>query len=349
MVHACPVAYHRRATPYPAEVKLAESADQPQAVEPEAGRSGQPPQRLLPGQWKAVLRSLWRDLNENHVPLTAAGVTFFILLALVPTLNCFVAIYGLFNSPAAAAQQTNLLTGIVPGGGLAIIKDQLVRLATQANHSLGLTLIVSAVIALWSAAAGFRALFEAMNVAYHETETRGFIRVNLMALAATIASAIAAAVVLTAVLFVPVILGVFPIADAFLDGMVRVLAYLAMLAVYVTGIAALYRWGPSRSNARWRWLGPGNILAISGTVAASLLFSWYAGNFGNYASTYGSLGALIAFLTWLWMSVTIIILGASLNAELERRSGHGSSDGANEAAGMPRPSARAHARARNSD
>lgn len=297
---------------------MVDQADEQRARQQGRGRQARAPHCIPLKGWKDIAWRLWHDLNENHVMLTAAGVTFYILLALVPALNCFIAVYGLFNSPDTAAQQVQLLSGIVPSGGLHLIEDQLVRLATQEDRSLSFALLASLGIALWSAAAGFRALFEAMNVAYHETEKRGFIRVNLLTLAATLASAIAATIVLSAVLLIPVILGFIPVGGD-LGWLVRLLGYLAMLAVYVTGIAALYRWGPSRHGARWRWIGQGNVLAVVGTVIVSLLFSWYVGSFGNYGSTYGSLGALIAFLTWIWISVSIVILGASLNAQIEHQ------------------------------
>ena len=258
--------------------------------------------------------------------LVAAGVTFYLLLALVPSLTAFVAIYGLAADQATVVEHLNLLAGVVPAGGLDIIEDQLQRLVTEGATALSWTLAVSLGIALWSASAGVKALFEAMNIAYHEEEDRGFVKLSALGLVFTFAIAVGAALALGAVIVVPIALALLPFADG-IGWLVQIVSYVILLAVLLTGVAALYRWGPARKEAKWRWVTPGAAMAIILIIGASILFSWYVANFGNYNATYGSLGALIGFLTWIWISVALLILGAILNSQVEHQTAQDTTTG----------------------
>lgn len=305
---------------------MADAIDIARAKEPGRGREAERPRQIPPTGWKDIAWRVFNRIQENRVMLAAAGVTYYTLLAIAPSLTCFVVLYGLFNSPATVVGQVDLLTGILPSGGLEILRDQLVRLTSEDNRTLSLTLIVSLAIAVWSAGAGFRALFEAMNVAYNEAEKRHFLFVNLLALVFTIAGTIAAVVAIATVIVIPTLLSFLPIAGRF-DWVVRVSSYVVMLAILIVGVAALYRLGPSREDAKWRWIAPGNVFAVIGVVLTSLIFSWYASNFSDYSATYGSLGALVGFLTWIWLSVTVVIVGAVLNAEVEHQTARDTTTG----------------------
>lgn len=293
---------------------------------PNRGREATSPLHIPPAGWRDISWRVFRGVMEDRVLLTAAGVSFYVLLALVPTLTAFVSIYGLFASQATVIEHVDLLTGLVPDAALNLIRDQLDRLTSENTTSLGLTLLVSLLIALWSAGAGIRAMFEAMNVAYHEAEKRNIIVVHFTALIFTIGAAIAALLVIATVVFVPVILSFVPGAGG-LKWLVRIASYVVMLAVLSFGIAALYRWGPSRNDAKWRWITPGTALAVIGLGIGSISFSWYVTNFNDYGAAYGSLGALIALLTWVWISASIVILGAELNSEIEHQTARDSTTG----------------------
>jgi len=305
---------------------MIDSIDLERSREPGRGREAARPRAIPLEGWKDIGWRLFWSVLENRVMLIAAGVTYYSLLAMVPALNCFVVLYGLFNSPAQVVDQVDLLSGILPEGGLEILREQLIRLTSEDRGTLSLTFLVSLVIALWSAGAGFRALFEAMNAAYKENEKRNIIEVNLLALGFTVAGTIAAIIVITTVVVIPPVLRAFAFGGS-VDWLVRVASYGAMLAVLVIGLAALYRLGPSRQDARWRWIAPGNILAIVGVIVVSVLFSWYAANFADFGATYGSLGALVGFLTWVWLSMTMVILGAALNAETEHQTARDTTTG----------------------
>jgi membrane protein len=300
--------------------------DQRYANQPGRGRDAEAPTEIpLPG-WKDVLWRLYRAIAEDRILLTAAGATFYILLAIVPTLTAFVSIYGLFNDRASVVDHVELLTGIVPPGVLDIVRDQLTRLTTESNDTLGWAFLFSFAVALWSASAGVKAMFEAMNVAYHEDERRNFFVLNGTALLFTIGGALSAMMVVTVVLVMPQVIAFLPGGKS-LEWTVRVAAYAAMLLVLLSGMAALYRWGPCREDAKWRWITPGALLSVGALGATSILFSWYVANFTDDNATYGSLGAAIGLMTWLWISVTLVIIGAELNSEIEHQTARDSTTG----------------------
>ena len=290
------------------------------------GRDADAPSEIpFPG-WKDVLWRLYRAFAEDRILLTAAGATFYILLAMVPTLTAFVSIYGIFNNRADVIKHVELLIGIVPPGVFEVIREQLTRLTAESNDTLGLTLLFSLAIALWSASAGVKAMFEAMNVAYHESERRNFLVLNGTALLFTLGGALSALMVIAVVLVMPQVIALLPGGKG-LQWTVRVAAYAAMLLVLSGGLAALYRWGPSREDAKWRWITPGALLSVVALGVTSILFSWYVANFTDDNATYGSLGAMIGLMTWLWISVTLVIIGAELNSEIEHQTARDSTTG----------------------
>lgn len=294
-----------------------------------AGGRGQaadnPVQIPAPGL-KDVVWRIYGDITENRILLTAAGVTFYLLLSLVPTLTAFVSIYGLFYDSSNVLDHVDLLRGIVPPGALEIVNDQLTRLTSESSNTLGWTLLVSLGIALWSASAGVKAMFEAMNVAYHEQEKRNFLQVALVAMVFTLCGAIAAVLVIAVVVIMPMLVELLP-GGGGLEWAVRIGSYGAMLVVLSLMIAALYRWGASREEARWRWISPGVVLAVVALGAGSVGLSWYVTNFSDNNATYGPLGAVIGLMTWLWISATVVIIGAVLNSELEHQTARDSTTG----------------------
>jgi membrane protein len=290
------------------------------------GRQAEAPTQIPPRGWKDILFRLWNEVGQDRVMLIAAGVTYYLLLALVPGLTAIVSIYGLFTNPSTVADQVDTFTGIVPSGGLDIIREQLVRLSAQGSATLGLTFFVSLAIALWSSSAGIRALFDAMNVAYGENEKRSFVHITLLVLAFTFGAVLIGAIVITVVVLLPAVLSIIWL-GAGKEWLIRLASYGVLLAVLGMALACIYRYGPSREQAKWRWVTPGATLSVALIVIVSVLFSWYAANFANYDATYGSLGALIGFMTWIWLSVTIVIVGAEVDAEIEHQTAKDSTTG----------------------
>jgi membrane protein len=260
----------------------------------------------------------------------AAGVTFYALLAFVPALTALVSIYGLFADAQSLGQQMNMLQGVVPDEALQIIGEQLTRLAEQGETKLGLASILALAIALWSANSGMKAMFEAMNIAYDEEEKRSYILLTAVTLAFTLATIAATLVLVTLVVILPKVLELIGL-GATAQWASRGGGFALMAVVLVAGLAALYRWGPSRRAAQWRWITPGAIVAIVVIFIASGLFTWYIASFGAYNATYGSLGAVFGFMTWLWIAAIITIAGAELNSEIEHQTRRDTTEGA------PRP------------
>ncbi len=269
-----------------------------------------------PWNFRQIAARVWFEVGDDRALLVAAGVTYYILLALVPSMAVIVSIYGLFTDVATVNSQVNLLVGILPPGGVEIIGEQLKRLTAASQTQLSLTLLVSLLVAFWSAGAGVRALIDAMNIAYDVTDSRPFVRLNLIAVAFTFGMLLTAVALVAVLVVMPTALHFLALGKGF-DWLIRVVAYGLILLLLLVGLDVLYRWGPYREPHRYRWFTPGAILAVIGITVVSVAFSWYAANFSTYNATYGSLGALVGFLTWIWLSVTIIIVGAELNAELE--------------------------------
>jgi membrane protein len=297
------------------------------------GRHARSPAEVPASGWKDILWRTYSEFSDDRVTLIAAAVTYYMLLSLFPTLAAFVSIYGLFADPATVNEHIGMLSAVVPEGGMAIIEEQLTSLTSGGETKLGFALVVSLAIALWSAGSGVKTMFEAMNVAYDETEKRGFIKLSLVALAFVLAGIIGAIALIGAAVAVPLVLNFIGLGEG-LEWLLRIGSFVILLLLLVTGIAALYRFGPSRQEAKWRWITPGAVLAVVVIIIVSVLFSWYAANFGDYDKTYGSLGGLIALLTWMWISVTILIAGAELNAEAERQTKEDSTVGSDDRLGQ---------------
>ncbi|MBA3448232.1 MAG: YihY/virulence factor BrkB family protein [Pseudaminobacter sp.] len=290
------------------------------------GRDAEWPSAIPAPGWRDIGWRIWEEVTEDRVLLIAAGATFYLLLALFPALAAFVSLYGFVADPLTVADHISHLGGLLPSAGLDIIRQQLEALATQNDNALGIGFLTGLAIALWSANNGIKALFDAMNVAYEETEKRGFIRLNLISIAFTLGAILIAIVLLLAVGVVPAVLAYLQ-----LGGWVELLIAWArwpiLLLAVVTGISLIYRYGPSRQPQKWRWLSWGAIMATLVWLAASWGFSFYLQNFADYNATYGSLGAVIGLMTWTWMSVIILIVGAEFNAEMQHQTARDSTTG----------------------
>lgn len=291
------------------------------------GRHADGPSEIPGTGWKSTLWRVYEEIGDDRVTLVAAGVTYYLLLAMVPGLAAFVSLYGLFANPATVGDHLAQLSAFVPGGGMEMVRSQLQRLASKDQTTLGFSLVLSLAISLWSANAGVKSLFEAMNVAYDEREARSLIRLNAVSLAFTLCLIVAALLLIGLVVVLPILLGYLGLGKG-LEWLISGVSLLMAILALSLGIAALYRWGPSRANAKWRWITPGAILTLVVTAIVSLLFSWYTANFGSYDATYGSLGALIGFMTWIWMTMTILIVGGELNSELEHQTARDTTTGA---------------------
>ena len=282
------------------------------------GRFADGPSEIPYLGWRDISIRVYKSLGENRIISLAAGVTFYAILAIFPGLAALVSIYGLFADPSVIADDVNNLRAILPPDVLNIMGEEMQTLIGHGQATLGVTLALSLLISLWSANSGMKALLDALNIVYHETEKRGFVRLNAIALAFTTGMLASGLLALAAVAVLPVALSYLHL-DAATTQLLDNLRWPILLVFIALGVAVIYRYGPSREDARWRWVSWGSIVASVLWIAASMLFSWYTTSFGNYDKTNGSLGAAIVFMTWIWISNIVVLLGAELDAEMEHQ------------------------------
>jgi membrane protein len=296
------------------------------------GRKAESPTEIPAKGWMDIAWRVYEEIGNDRILAVAAGVTFYALLALFPAIAAFVSLYGLFADPGTINDHLASLAGLLPGGAIDVIGEQVKRITSKPGGTLGLAFFSGLAISVWSANAGMKAVFDALNVAYGESEKRNFIWLNLQSLAFTFGALVFLAIGVTVVVVVPVALNYLGLGS--LGGwLIWIGRWPAMFAIILLALAVLYRYGPSRDRPRWRWVTPGSILAAAGWIIFSMLFSWYVGSFGSYNETYGSLGAAIGFLTWVWLSTTIVLVGAELNAEIEHQTKKDTTEGAPEPLG----------------
>jgi membrane protein len=295
-------------------------------LEPGRGRAARRPIEIPPRGWRDVLWRTWKEFNADQIPNVAAGVAFYGILALFPSMAAFVSLYGLFADVGDAQRQLAALAGVLPADSLTFIGKEMTRIAAAKHSSLSATFVVSFLLSIWSANAGVKGLFAGLNAACEEHEKRSFLKLNLISLSFTLLTIAFLALAMAAMVAAPV-----AVERLRLDPGSRVLAGLRwplLLLVVMGGLSAVYRFGPSREHARWRWVTWGSAVAAFGWLLVSLLFSWYVGTFAHYDVTYGSLGAVIGFMTWMWLTALVVLLGAELNAEVEHQTARDTTTGA---------------------
>jgi len=282
------------------------------------GRHAAAPSEIPARGWKDILLRTYRNISDHRVVALAAGITFYSLLAIFPAIAALVAIYGLFADPGTLATHLDNLSGLLPSGAMDVIGDQLTRVASQGRGTLGLTFLVSLGVSLWSANAAIKSIFDTLNVVYSEREKRSFVRLNAISLAFTVAGILFVLLAIGAMVVLPPALRYVGPSDV-TEMILRIGRWPALFVIGALAIAFIYRFGPSREKPQWRWISWGSALAAFGWLAASILFSWYAENFGSFNRTYGSLGAVIGFMMWIWLSAIVILIGAELDAEMEHQ------------------------------
>lgn len=271
---------------------------------------------------KALIRTVQgvaRIVAEAKLGLIAAGVAFFSMLAVFPGVAAVIALFGYFADPHQVLAQVQLLADFLPDEAFAILQGQVQALVAANVSTLGWASAISTLAALWSARAGVAALIEGVN-ATHRADDRGNVHHYLASILLTLILVGVALVALAAGIFVPILLAVVPLGpfSALAIGMAK---WAIGVAVVLFGVGLAYRYGPNRRDFRSAWISPGLLLAVALWAAASVGFSYYIANFSSYNRVYGSIGAVVALLMWFYISAYVILLGAALNAELERHRG----------------------------
>lgn len=294
-------------------------------AEPGRGRLAPAPTKIPAKGWKDVAWRVFREINADQLPTVAAGVTFYTLLALFPAIGVFVSLYGIFADVGAVREQLADMSMVFPREVVSIIGDQMLRLTSQEQSSLSIAFVVSLLLSVWTANAGMKALFNGLNVAYDETEKRNFFVLTATTYGFTFGVLVFLVLMSGLLIGVPVLLdrmGLGAVAGAWIP-----LRWLVLLLVAAGAFTIVYRYGPCRRKARWTWVSLGGAVASVLWLAGSLGFSFYVNNFAHYDATYGSLGAVIGFMMWIWFSVMVVLIGAELNAEVEHQTAIDSTTG----------------------
>lgn len=306
--------------------RAADGDDEPtsEAAARARGRRADSPQEI-PGQgWRSVLLRTKQQTKEDNVTILAAGVAFYLMLALAPALVAVLSVYGFVATPADVARHVNSFGGALPADVRSLVTTQLKSAGRASNSKLGVGLVVGLVAAMIGASKGARSLIETVNIAFDEEEHRGFMKIRLLALLFTAAGLVIMIVALGAITVLPAIgdhLGTGGRVAA------SVLRWPMLALIMIFALSCLYRYAPDRDNARWRWVTPGALVATVLWLLGSALFTLYADHFSSFGDTYGALGAVVVLLLWLFLTAFVILLGAELNAEAERQTEYDSTKG----------------------
>ena len=282
------------------------------------GQEAETPTQIPPRGWWQVVRRAFKESSDDHVPMLAGGVAYFAFLAIFPALIAAITLYGLIADPAEVADQVRSLAGMLPQETQPLIVNQLNAVVSTSGGALGVGLMVSLLAALWSASSATGNLIQAVNLAYDEEETRGFLKLRGIALLLTLGAVVFVLVTLTLVAVVPPLLDALSIGTA---GRVvaQVVRWLLLLGMVITALAVVYRVAPDRDAPRFGWVSVGALVAAALWLIGSALFSVYVNYFGSYNRTYGALAGVVVLMLWLYLTSYIVLLGAEINAEAERQ------------------------------
>jgi membrane protein len=294
-------------------------------AEPRRGRAARRPAAIPLLGWRDILWRTGREISVDRLPAVAGGVTFYTLLALIPAIGAFVSLYGLFADVAEVEKQLRGMASLFPPSVIQIVGEQMTRLAEQKGGKLGVAFVVSLLLSVWSANASMRALFDGVNIAYDEDEKRPLAPRILLTYGFTLCALLYAVAVAAILIATPIALRVARLSA--LEDMLTPVRWLTVLVMTAFAFAVLYRFAPCRARARWRWIWIGATFAAAAWLIGSLGFSFYVGAIAHYDATYGPLGAVIAFMVWVWFSIMAILVGAELNAEIEHQTAVDSTTG----------------------
>lgn len=300
------------------------SSRPPAGSEPDRpGADADSPREIPAAGWKQILLRAWKEAKADNVPIIAGGVAFFAFLAIFPAMIAAITLWGLVVTPQGAAEQAQELTAGLPEDASAILTDQLASVAESGSTGLGIGLVISVLLALWSASGGTGNLIKAVNIAYDEEDGRGFVKAKALALAMTLGAVVFLVSAVGLVAVVP------PVLDQLGLGVVgavlaQVARWVLLVVLVAVALAVVYRFAPDRDDPQLRWASLGAIVATVLWIVASVGFSLYVSNFGEsgYAETYGAVAGVAILMLWLYLTAYIILLGAEINAETERQTDH---------------------------
>ncbi|MCW2720874.1 YihY/virulence factor BrkB family protein [Pseudonocardia sp.] len=290
------------------------------------GDEARRPTEIPPRGWWQIVRRAMRESSDDNVSMLAGSVAYFVFLALFPGLIAAVTLYGLVADPAQIERQVGSLTSMLPREIQPLIVSQLTSIVSGSHGALGVGLVVSLLVALWSASSGTSSLIEAVNLAYDEKETRNFVRRRGLALLLTLGGLVFVLLALALVAVVPLVLNILHL-GLVAAVVAQVLRWVLLVVLVILALAVVYRVAPDRDAPKFRWVSPGSIVATVLWIVGSAAFSFYVDYFSNYNKFYGALAGVVVLLLWLYLTCYIVLLGAEINAEAERQTRRDSTEG----------------------
>ena len=300
--------------------------DQALARDDGRGRDAEHPRQLTASGWRDILWRVKEETGKDNISMIAAGVAFYIMLAIFPMLAATVSIYGLVADPADVQRNFEAVSGVIPEDARSIMVDQLSAVASASGGKLGFGVALSLALTLWSASRGVTAMITALNIAYDEKETRSFVKLNAIALALTVALIVFMIVTLAVVVGLLVVIGYLNLGQT-VEWVIRLARWPILAVAIIVALAVLYRYAPDRDAPWWRWVSWGAVVATAIWLLGSVAFSVYVSNFADYNKTYGTMGAVIILLLWFNLSSYAVLLGAELNAEMEHQTARDTTKG----------------------
>jgi membrane protein len=290
------------------------------------GRNATTPQEIPATGWMDIAFRIKDQVFRDHIGLTAAGVAFYGLLALLPTITACMALAGLLIDPSEIVDQMNRFAAPLPDEAATIIVGQASAVAGSGNGGLGLAALFGIALAIYSASRGVASLIEGMNIAFDEREQRGIVKRLLLTYGLTLFLIVGFLLGLGATMVLPAVLSLLDLGPL-TELLAQVGSWAGMLLLAMCGLAILYRYGPDRARAKWRWITTGSVLATLIWLAGSIAFAFYVSNFSSYNQTFGTLGGVVVLLMWLWLSSFAILIGAEIDAEIEAQTAVDSTTG----------------------
>lgn len=282
------------------------------------GRTAEYPSEIPARGWRDIVLRVGHRIGEDNLTLVSAGIAFNAMFAVFPAMVLIVSIYGMFASPAEVSQHMKSLFATLPGDAASLIQSQLQAIASRASTTLSIGAAISLAVTLYSSAQGMSALASATNIAYHEPERRGFLKLLGIAILFTLGGMAGLLLLIGLAIAVPAVLRQLPIGPV-AKQIGFALNWLLLWLAAIFGVAVVYRFAPCRQNPRWRWVTLGSATAATVWLAGSALFAVYVQNFGSYGKTYGALGGVMMLLMWFYLGSFAVLLGAELNAEAEHQ------------------------------
>lgn len=282
----------------------------------EAGHTASAPTDIPVRGWKQIGKRTLGEIGSDRVPMMSAAVAFSMFLSLFPALIAAVSVYGLLVDPSTAVAQAQDLTRSLPEDAASLIVNQMSSLAETGNTAAGIGFVIAVLGALWGASGGMSMLLKGVSVAYDEEDTRGFVKNKALALGFALGFIVFIGVVVLLLAVVPYLLRPLGPFGTVVGHLGR---WIVLAALIMAALSTVYRFAPPRSDAQWRWVTPGSVVATALWLAASAGFSWFVSSFGSYHETYGAMAGVVVLLLWLQITALSILIGAEVNAEAERQ------------------------------